>query len=126
MFTYYTSIFTYEDKKIWILIIIIFIFKFNCTNHGCQLFKISGRAQFCVTNSPSRQSQRIQNAPNNKDSAPKRQGMNGGELQCAHLPLLLLNTKDHLRHPTKTAPQITQVAPLPAKKPRAGKHYGKL
>jgi hypothetical protein len=39
-------------------------------------FQNSGGAQLCVTNSPSRQSKRIQNTANDKESPPKTQGTN--------------------------------------------------
>lgn len=38
-------------------------------------------AQVCVTNYHSRLSQRIENAADDKESAPKAQGTNGMELQ---------------------------------------------
>jgi hypothetical protein len=40
--------------------------------------------------------QTIQNTVNGKESAPKLQGTNGVELQCVHLPLPLLNSKNFL------------------------------
>jgi hypothetical protein len=72
--------------------------------HGRRLFKISGSALVCITSSPGRQSQWIQNVADNRVST-KNTGLNGVELQGVHLPLLLLNSKsllsqnktDHIR-----------------------------
>jgi hypothetical protein len=63
-------------------------------------------AQDCVTNSPGRQYERIQNAADDKESPPKTQGTDGVELQGVHSTLPYLNSKnllsqnktDHSRH----------------------------
>jgi hypothetical protein len=60
---------------------------------GADFSKFQGVLRIALQISPSRQSQRIQNAANNKDLSPKTQGMNGVELHCVHSPLRLLNLK---------------------------------
>jgi hypothetical protein len=64
------------------------------SEHGRRLLKISGGAQVCFTNSPGRQSQRIQNAADDKVSAPKTLGTDGVELQGVHSPVSLLISKN--------------------------------
>lgn len=61
--------------------------------HGRGLFRISWGAHVCVTNSPGRGSQRIQNAADNKETTLKTQGTNRVELQCVSTPQLLLNSE---------------------------------
>jgi hypothetical protein len=59
--------------------------------------QISRGVHISVTNSLGRQSQRIQNADDEKESVPRTDVTNGTELQCIHPPLELLNSKNLLR-----------------------------
>jgi hypothetical protein len=57
---------------------------------------MSWGAQVCVTNFPGIQSQRIQNAADDKQSALRTQETNGLELLGVYSPLPLLNSKNLL------------------------------
>jgi hypothetical protein len=68
--------------------------KHNSHHHWRRLLKISGGPQVCFTNSPSRRSQRTQNAADGNESVSKTQGTNGVELQSVPSSMTLLNSKN--------------------------------
>jgi hypothetical protein len=67
----------------------------SCKNE-CELLKISVVNDVCITNSLSKQCQKIQNAADDKQLAPGAQIMNGVELQFVHSPLLFMTSKNLL------------------------------